>query len=97
MTPTRGNALLVGVLAIVCVTGLVDAIGGQTWDHAALFGAGLALAALLLARFSASRPAIPLRSDLVAWLQRRSQLTGESLERVTDRAVASYRSSLGEP
>ena len=53
-----------------------------------------ALMVVLLFRTLSGRPAVPLRRDLVAWLDERAVSAGEPLERVADRAVSAYRAGL---
>jgi hypothetical protein len=78
------------------VTGIaaIDAVLGRNWDIVVVGVLALALQAAVLIRFSAHRPAVPLRADLVRWLQDRAAVTGEPLEQMADRAVAFYRAEL---
>lgn len=97
MTPTLVTRAIVVALALAASVGLVDAALDRTWDHLALFGITALLAVALLARLSLGRQDIRLRGDHVRWLLHRSELSGEPVAHVADRAVATYRASLAEP
>jgi hypothetical protein len=97
VTPTLVTRMIVAALAIATLVGLIDAALDGTWDHAALFGIAALLAVALLARLSLGRQDVRLRGDHVRWLLHRSELSGEPVEHVADRAIATYRSSLAEP
>ncbi len=91
MTPSHSNISLVVVTVIVAAVGLVDAIVSDEADFAAVFGVMVLLLGALLLRTQTSRVRVTLRSDLVAWLRRRSAASGEPMEAIADRAVAAYR------
>ncbi len=91
MTPSHSNISLVVVTAIVAAVGLVDAVVSGEDDFIVVFGAMLLLLVALLLRTQTARVRITLRSDLVAWLRRRSASSGEPMEAIVDRAVAAYR------
>lgn len=91
MIPSHSNITLVVVTAIVAAVGLVDAIVSDEADFIAVFGVMVLLLAALLLRTQTSRVRITLRSDLVAWIRRRSAASGEPMEAIVDRAVAAYR------
>ncbi len=91
MTPSHSNITLVVITAIVAAVGLVDAIVSGEGDFVAVFGAMVLLLTALLVRTQTSRVRITLRSDLVAWLRRRSASSGEPMDAIADRAVAAYR------
>ena len=65
---------------------------------AVLFAIGMLLLLLVLVtRPDASRRgAVRLRSDLWAWLVRRSEATNDTPEAIADRAVAAYRDAIEE-
>jgi hypothetical protein len=94
MTPTSATKVLLVAIVVLGVVGIVDAVIGEVWDHVALFGIVVALATTLLVRANWRRRAVLLRADHVRWLVTRSQLTGEDVEHLTDRAVATYRHAL---
>ena len=90
MSPTGIVKLLVGANLIVAIVGSVDAGISGEWDLFVLFAIGLGLSVALIMRLESSRPAIPIRRDLVAWLRDRASVSGESLTAVTDRAIATF-------
>ena len=92
MTPSHLNITLVIVTMIVAAVGVVDAIVSGEADFIAVFGVTVVLLGLLLLQTQRTRVTITLRSDLVAWLRRRSATSGEPMEAIADRAVAAYRS-----
>ena len=92
MTPTTLNRAVLVTSVIVLGVGVVDGIVSREWDLLAVFAIALLLQLVLLARLSTGRPAVPIRGDLVRWLREHSALTGDSMDAVADRAIASYRS-----
>jgi hypothetical protein len=82
-------------LVLALAVGLVDAGLDRSWDQFALFAISGGLAVILAIPLFGRRPVLSLRHDLVTWLTHRSQLTGEPVERIADRAVATYRTQLG--
>ena len=98
MTPTTQNRILVLLAGVVAVVGIVDSLVDSAWDHLTMFAIILAFLGLILLRMAGRRPAVPIRADLVAWLDDRAVSSGESLETVADRAVSAYRAGLsGSP
>ena len=95
MSPTGIVKLLVGANLIVAIVGSVDAGISGEWDLFVLFAIGLLLSVALIMRLESSRPAIPVRRDLVAWLRDRASVSGESLTAVTDRAIATFAERYG--
>ena len=95
MSPTGIVKLLVGANLIVAIVGSVDAGISGEWDLFVLFAIGLLLSVALIMRLESSRPAIPVRRDLVAWLRDRASVSGESLTAVTDRAIATFADRYG--
>lgn len=95
MSPTGIVKLLVGANLIVAIVGSVDAGISGEWDLFVLFAIGLLLSVALIMRLESSRPAIPIRRDLVAWLRDRASVSGESLTAVTDRAIATFADRYG--
>ena len=94
MTPKLSNRMILALAGVVSVVGLADAAVDTDWDEFGLFVLVLVLVVVLAARISWGRPAVPLRGDLVAWLEERAVDGGESPEAVADRAVAAYRAGL---
>ena len=96
--PVRPYISLVAGLILVAIglAGLLDALFGETWDLAVLFGL-VALIGLVgvISGFGARRP-VTLRADLASRLLERSRLGGESLDQVLDRSVATYLHVLRE-
>lgn len=96
MAPTTLNRVVLLTTALVLAVGVFDSVISREWDLLAVFAAALALQVILLARLSGRRPAVPLRSDLVAWLRNRAALNGEPMETVADRAVSAYRAGFSD-
>lgn len=84
-------AIAVGVVAAV---GALDAAIGRTWDLVALFATVLVGSVAIAVALRSRRRLLSLRPDLAAALTERSRLTGEPLERIADRAVATYLAAL---
>lgn len=94
MTPSIQTRVLLLLSSAVAIVGVVDGLVDGDRDVVAMFViVGLVLATLLW-RVSWRRPAIPMRADLVKWMERRAVEGGESVEAVADRAVAAYRAGL---
>lgn len=92
MSLTAGTAVV-----IVGAVGLLDASIGRHWDLSLLFGLVAVVGVVgLLAAVGRRRP-VTLRSDLATALDDRACRTGEPLEQVLDRAVATYASVLEDP
>lgn len=87
----RAERVLVLTIAGVALIGLVDAAVVREPDLLALFACIVVLCTLWLLSVTRSRRLLSTRADLVAWLQRRADVTGEPLERIADRALATYR------
>lgn len=94
LTPNLSNKVILFLASIVAIVGVIDAWVDADWDLGALFGLILVLLVVLWARLSYGRPAVPLRADLVGWLDERAVSAGESIEGVADRAVSAYRAGL---
>ena len=94
MTPTTQNKILVLLAAVVAIVGVVDSVVDSAWDHLTLFAIILVLLGLMWLRMAGRRPAVPIRADLVAWLDDRAVSSGDSLGTVADRAVSAYRAGL---
>ena len=95
MNPTGTVRMLATANVVVLAIGAIDAGVGGEWDLFALFAIGLGLAVALLLRVESRRPAVPVRRDLVAWLRDRASVSGESLDAVTDRAIATFAERYG--
>ncbi len=95
MSPTGIVKLLVAANLVVLSIGVIDAATSGEWDLLVLFVVGLGLSLALFFRLESRRPAVPIRRDLVAWLRDRASVSGESLETVTDRAIATFADRYG--
>ncbi len=96
MGASRTDRILILAVVLVALTGLFDAWVIEEAETALLFGALLTLGLVLLARTLSKRRPFRVRADLAAWLRQRSDLTGEPVEQIVDRALATYRLELGE-
>lgn len=96
MAPSGVTRLLVVSLAVVSGIGTVDAAISQEWDLLVVVALILGLSLALVARLEADRAAIPVRRDLVIWLRERSELSGETIGALTDRALGAYRERYGQ-
>ena len=96
MAPTALNRVVLLMTSLVLGVGVVDGIVSREWDFLAVFVASLALQLLLLARLSSRRPAVPIRRDLVAWLNQQAALAGEPMESVADRAISAYQAGFSD-
>jgi hypothetical protein len=96
MTPSRTTTLIAAGIAVVTAIGAVDAAIGGEWDLFAVLVIALGLGLVLVARLELHRPAIPVRRDLVTWLRRRSDVSGESIGVLTDRALSAYQARYGQ-
>lgn len=94
MKPTVLTWVLTAAVIVVAGVGAVDSARGDEDDLLALFVALALIGVVQAVRLVVGRPTVTLRADLVRWLAERSQLSGEPLARVADRAVATYRASL---
>jgi hypothetical protein len=95
MNQSNLGKLLAAALAIVLAVGALDALIGRYWDLLALFVVALGIHGWAVARSQLGGPSVRLRRDLASWLRQRSQVTGEAIPVVADRAVAHYRSQYG--
>lgn len=97
MSPTQRHRALIVAGLIVALVGTVDAVRGGQTDLAVLFGVLAVLLAIGLATSWPRRRQIGVRADLARWIDDRSALTGESADRIIDRAVADQRDRLRSP
>lgn len=96
MGASRTDRILILAVLLVALAGLFDAWVIEEPETAVLFGTVLILGLVLLARTMSKRRPLRVRADLGGWLQQQSDLTGEPVEQVADRALATYRLQLGE-
>lgn len=96
MTPNNTTRILLVAAVLALAIGLADAAVGGEWDLFAVMTLAAIATAAVVARATWSRPAVPLRRDLTAWLRERSQSTGEPMGLIADRAIARYRRDYGQ-
>lgn len=94
---SRVDLLLAAGVTSLALIGVVDAVAVAEPDLAVLFCAIALLAASSVASALGPRRRVGIRADLVAWLQLRADLTGETPEAIADRALAMARVQLGGP
>lgn len=97
MTSSTMTRVMLLALLVVALVGVLDAAIGPQWDLAVLFGLVAVLTSILLLRGLGDRRTVDLRADLAAELLGRSRRTGEPLDQLTDRAVATYLHALADP
>ena len=95
MGTSRTDLFLVLAVGLVALAGLFDSWVIEEPDLVVLFATVLVLCSALLTRWLLRRQ-VRIRTDLARWLQRRSDLTGEPVGQIADRALATYRQQLGE-
>ena len=94
MTPSTQQRIVLLLVAAVSVVGIVDGIVGGDADVVIMFALTLLGWAVVFLRISWHRPAVPIRADLVRWMESRAVEGGEPIDAVADRAVAAYRRGL---
>lgn len=97
MKPTMFTRVTFAVMIAVAAVGSVAAVLDDNADLAVIFVVLALLAVMLLARVSVRRPLVPIRADLVRWLNARAGVTGDRPEHLADRAIAAYRDGLAGP
>lgn len=95
LSPTGTAKLLVTANVVVLGIGVIDAVLSAEWDLLVILALGLVISLALLVRLESRRPAIPIRRDLVVWLEDRAFIAGESLSAVADRAIATFADRYG--
>jgi hypothetical protein len=83
-------------LVVLAVAGFVDALRDDRTRSAVLF-APLLVGVVVLSRTKSADTAVPLRRDLVSWLERTAPATGESPEDLANRAVSRLRAGFDDP
>lgn len=78
------------------VVGAIDSMVGDHWDLLVLFALVLLVGTVVLALSFGPRRQVTLRADLFATLQARALRTGEPLDQLLDRSVATYLDALDE-
>jgi hypothetical protein len=97
MTPSTQQRILLRLVAAVSVVGIIDGIVGGDVDVVLMFSLTLLGWIVVVLRISWHRPAVPIRADLVRWMESRAVEGGESIDAVADRAIAAYRQGLTAP
>ena len=97
MTTASAPRILLAAVAVVAAVGAFDAAIGRTWDLVALFGVLVVLGLAGLGWSLGQRRPVTLRVDHAAALRSRSQATGEPLDQLLDRSVATYLAALADP
>jgi hypothetical protein len=97
MSPRRQIRFLVGLGFLLTAVAAIEVATNENWDAFwVLVGAGV-IHLLAIARLGGRRLSLPIRADLVRWLESRSESTGEPVQRIADRGLAMYRASLEAP
>lgn len=93
MSKPSGRFLLVnaGVVALVLT---IDTARSANWDAFAMALAIDGLILLLALQVAGRRVPVRLRHDLFDWAQSRAAATHQSVDRVMDRAVATFKERL---
>lgn len=92
MVDQRRVRICLVAIIVVAGAGAIDALASRIWDLAVLLCIVVAVAVVAIVPNASDRITISIRRDLSRWLQQQSSLGGESVEQVTDRAIATYRS-----
>ena len=96
MTSTRWHKVLVALAVVPALVGVIDAALSRQVDLLMVFAlVALPLLALLV-MLQWGQPAVSVRRDLAAWLRDRAALTGEPMDAIANRLIASQQSILGE-
>jgi hypothetical protein len=77
-------------IVVVAGVGLVDAVTASAWDLVVLLAVIVVLALGSLALTYSQRQPTSLRSDLSMAITDRARLSGEPVDQMLDRAVATY-------
>ena len=85
---------LLTVAMALCLIGAIDSALDGAWDQVVLFVARCCCIAVASGAGTRSDGPSRCASDLSDWLRSRSELTGEPVETLADRAVAAHRAGL---
>lgn len=96
MEPTLVTRLLLVAILLAAGVGVLDGVVDQSWDHVALFTVTGVLGGVLVLRSSVGRRCVAVRTDLMRWLLLRSELSGERIGAIADRALWRYRAEIGD-
>lgn len=96
MEPTVVTRLLLAAALVAAGVGVLDSTVDEAWDHVVLFAVVALICGAMLLRSSVGRRCVAVRADLMRWLLLRSDLSGERIGAIADRALWRYRSEMGE-
>ena len=94
MTANLSIRLLLATTAILATVGILDADISRKWDLVFVLALILAVQVAVWIRLWWGRTSVDIRPDLAHWLHDRAVDGGETVEHVTDRAIAAYRAGL---
>jgi hypothetical protein len=94
VTATMSSRLLLGLLLVIALVGILETVRAKHWDVVVLFAMVALLGTVMLMRSWIGMPLVPVRTDLVRWLNRRGAEADERIESVASRAIAAYRDGL---
>ncbi len=97
MSVMNRNAAVLLLALLVTAAGLFEVVAGRSWDLVVVFALIAVLQLVVLGGLWVHRRPVGLRGDLAAWIDEHAVATGESAERIVDRAVSSYRAGLSVP
>lgn len=86
-----------GALVVIGAVGLLDAVIGDVWDLAVLFGAVTAIGVVGLVTRAGRRRPVTLRADLATRLDTRARRSGVPFDQLLDRSVAGQLQSMEDP
>ena len=90
------SVLAAAFLIVLGAVGSIDSMVGDHWDLLVLFALVLLVGIVVLVLSFGPRRQVSLRADLFSTLQARSLRTGEPLDQLLDRSVATYLDALDE-
>lgn len=79
---------------VVLAIGMVDAALSSEWDLFALFVLATIVVASTVLGWRRERESLTVRADLVRWVRRNAEATGEPIDDAVDRVLASARHGL---
>jgi hypothetical protein len=95
MLALQRTLLLLGAAMLAAAVGILDATAAGVWDLAVVFVVIEVVLAIVVVGLRADRQSITIRPDLAAWIRHQAEATGEPVDRLADRAVGAYLTSLG--
>lgn len=94
VTTSRRTLVLLTVSVLVTAAAAVDSAVEREWDGLTMLAVAVLAQLALVAGLRRGRRPVALRGDLAGWLAERAAATGEPMEHLADRCVASYRAGL---